>query len=688
MATGMALALTVTCGAFAIAPVAEKISAGGCPTCAGSILVDQSVLANFNTNPPSCSGDADLCAFFTFNNSGPTADTWFAIFDIGPRALLVNNGATITTSPIGSGNNQSAPGIRIRTTCSVEVQPGGAIVVQSLNRQAGDILIQSDGPVTVNGTVSNSVEGTNGLPGDVTIATCCGGITTGPGSLIQTVGNGPGGSDITLLACCQQGDISLSGLVMARAKGSGSGPKPNVRIASFSGSVTVHADSAEPQLDEFTVAGTRYDVFPGVLSWVYQDSRPGSVLIQASGEVRVFGHGDDATPPARQSFAAVAAGPGTSDATGGLVDVRSIHGLVAGTNRAFQSFGRYHTAAAASRVRLFAGTNIELSRPGGNAAFNPVVDSLASPSAGSGGTNELRAFGGNILIDGNALVSGTGATPGSNLLTSCLGVNKLGTVDPADPNAGDDSGVCAPEAAPLFADCAGFGITFPPNPSHGPAAILFLNRFGGTYRAGPNSAAANTSSIITGTRTVPPFAGTDADWASILGCMRAEYAPFNVSIVDVEPAPTVRYTEAVVGGLPGNIGYPPGVAGVAPQYCSPATNTIVFILSAVVPGENRLICEFTAHETGHSFALDHEFLCEDPMTYLTGCGEKTFQDQTVACGEFSERTCACGNPTQNSFANLLAAVGPNLGPAGALRPPPLESAEPSGVCVLPLHDRR
>lgn len=413
-------------------------------------------MADFNTSPPSCSGDPDLCSRFTFDNSGPTPDTWFAIFDIGARPLTVASGATIATAPVGLGNNRYAPGLRILTTCSVTVEAGGAILIESVNRDAGDILIRSNGPIAIDGSVSNIVGGSNGLPGDVTIATCCGDITAGPGSLIQSIGTGGGGSHIALLACCAQGNIDLSGLVMARANGTGDGPRPAVQIAAFNGALTIHGDSVEPRLDEYSVAGANYDLFPGVLSWVTQNNSPGSVFLQAAGDIRVFGHGDDPTAPARQSFAAVAAGTSTADSIGGFVDVRAIHGAVSGTNRAFQSFGRYHPAAS-SRIRLHAGTNIELSRPGGSAAFNPVVDSAASPTAGGGGSNELRAFGGNVFVDANALVSAAGATAGSNALTSCLGVNKLGTIDPPDADAADDSGVCAPaEPTPVFPDCSAF----------------------------------------------------------------------------------------------------------------------------------------------------------------------------------------------------------------------------------------
>ena len=61
----------------------------------------------------------------------------------------------------------------------------------------------------------------------------------------------------------------------------------------------------------------------------------------------------------------------------------------------------------------------------------------------------------------------------------------------------------------------------------------------------------------------------------------------------------------------------------------------------------------------------------------------------MACGEFSERTCVCGSPTQNSFQGLLDAVGPSFGTMSPLRALAQSEAEdPVGVCVLPLPDGR
>jgi hypothetical protein len=221
-------------------------------------------------------------------------------------------------------------------------------------------------------------------------------------------------------------------------------------------------------------------------------------------------------------------------------------------------------------------------------------------------------------------------------------------------------------------------------PDPGPGAVVFLNRHGGAYRAGFNDARTNTSSIISGTRSISAFAGDDADWETVLEHVRLMFKHFDVSFVDVEPPPTGPYIEAVVGGLPSQAGFSNGTLGVSPVYCAPARTTIVFIFSSLIPGQNIDIAETIAHEVGHAFSLDHEYLCKDPMTYLTGCGEKRFQNRSVACGEFAERPCFCDGGEQNSYATLRDAFGNPGGPEVPSAQASDENPEPAWVCETPL----
>lgn len=187
--------------------------------------------------------------------------------------------------------------------------------------------------------------------------------------------------------------------------------------------------------------------------------------------------------------------------------------------------------------------------------------------------------------------------------------------------------------------------------------VVFLNRRGGTYTRGTNNSSTNVSSIpSTPSVTVPAYEGSDADWQSLMGCVQNQYARFNVQITDVDPAADT-HIEAVVGGSASDLGYASNVGGVSPFNCGVISRSIVYVFSRAY-GSVRGECEAVAHEIGHSLGLEHEYLCQDPMTYLGGCGSKSFQDQTVQCGTSAPVNCQCGESTQNTVDKLLSNVGP------------------------------
>ena len=447
---------------------AESFGEGGCPVCEvdETIVIDQNVTIDFNTATPTYSGDTDLQLYFSFEKSGPTADTWKAIFTLENKKLLIKNGATITvTSVPATGTNRFVPGIEINA-CELEIEAGGKISVISQNEKAGDIFIQIGGNVVINGEIRNQVTGTLGLPGRITLSSICGNMTTGTSSLIIIDGVDPGGNNINVVNCCA-GDITLNGLIMSRAhahSGDLTQNRPNIRVAAFEGTVTINANTAEPFFDEHNYGGGLRDIYPGLLSWVTTNSNPGKVEVQAKGDITISGHGTDPTGAVRESFGAIAAIATASNAPGGLVDVRSIGGSIIGNDRAFDVSGRNRLATNFAHISLFAKNNITTSRLGANNNFNPVVDA-SSPSVGDkGGTNELRAYTGGITNGTSALISasvpaGSGTVQGVNLLTSCTGVTNNGSVTPSDGNPADDSGQCSPDSpTPLFAECSDFGI--------------------------------------------------------------------------------------------------------------------------------------------------------------------------------------------------------------------------------------
>lgn len=189
--------------------------------------------------------------------------------------------------------------------------------------------------------------------------------------------------------------------------------------------------------------------------------------------------------------------------------------------------------------------------------------------------------------------------------------------------------------------------------------ILFLNRNGGSYRTGwQDDSVTNESSILSWDVDMPPYPYGDESWNQFMECMRNLYVDFNVIVTDEDPGDT-PHGEVVVSGHPSDIGLSEGIGGIAPMMCQPVFNAISYAFPETYGDYPQGICDAAGQESAHAFGLDHEYLCEDVMTYLFDCaGPKRFVDEDAPCGEFSERACSCGGNTQNSYQFLLDALGP------------------------------
>jgi hypothetical protein len=206
---------------------------------------------------------------------------------------------------------------------------------------------------------------------------------------------------------------------------------------------------------------------------------------------------------------------------------------------------------------------------------------------------------------------------------------------------------------------------------------VFLNRFGGTYRRGANNSSAGTSSIVSRTTTIDAYGGSDSDWAGLVDCIEDQFAGYDLDIVTEDPGDAV-HIETVLGDTGAAVGYGSNIWGVAPRYwdCSTAERAVAFVFTDSIY-YLRDQCETASHEIGHALGLEHEYLCQDPMTYLSGCGAKAFQDVAASCGEYSRRSCTCGQ-TQNTHDFLLARLGPRPQEPAAPEEPeqPEEPVEP------------
>lgn len=225
----------------------------------------------------------------------------------------------------------------------------------------------------------------------------------------------------------------------------------------------------------------------------------------------------------------------------------------------------------------------------------------------------------------------------------------------------------------------------PSNPQAVRAAryIIYMNKDGGVYTPGINNASTNRSSIPQQTASIPAWNVPAAGWQQVMDCVRGQFAAYDVEITDIDPG-DVPHFESVVAGTPGLLGLPNNVGGVSPwdpQNCSTIERSIVFTFAELYGTNYRAVCEVAAQEIAHSFGLDHEYLCEDPMTYLGGCGAKSFQDIDAQCGEGSPRPCEC-SATQNSVQMLTQRIG--LG--DAIAPSVAITAPLNNATVLPGFD--
>jgi uncharacterized protein (TIGR03382 family) len=195
----------------------------------------------------------------------------------------------------------------------------------------------------------------------------------------------------------------------------------------------------------------------------------------------------------------------------------------------------------------------------------------------------------------------------------------------------------------------------------GEPVIIYLNRDGGAFTPGRNDARTNRSSIVQRASVVPPWDIADGDWQGVVTCLQEQFARWNVVVTDVDPG-NVPHLESVMAGDPADVGQPSGVGGVSPFAldCSVIDNSIVYTFAELYGRSYRTVCDVAAQEIAHSFGLDHERLCSDPMTYMPSCGRKSFQDEAVPCGENTDRACACGEATQNSVAILTRVLGARL----------------------------
>lgn len=209
----------------------------------------------------------------------------------------------------------------------------------------------------------------------------------------------------------------------------------------------------------------------------------------------------------------------------------------------------------------------------------------------------------------------------------------------------------------------------------GAAGTLHLERCAGgcVYTPGFDNSCLNRSSIVSQTSSISAFEHGEPAWQELVACVQRVLDPYDVAVTDIDPGCTTPHWELVVAGTPGQIGQPPGVAGVSPFTCDVILNAPAFAFANLVT-DMRELCWTVTHEFAHLLGADHELLQRDPMTYLDGCLVKRFAAAGADCGESTPRACCTGSSTQDSDALLISALGPRAG--GLVFPGSFEAWDP------------
>jgi hypothetical protein len=230
------------------------------------------------------------------------------------------------------------------------------------------------------------------------------------------------------------------------------------------------------------------------------------------------------------------------------------------------------------------------------------------------------------------------------------------------------------------------------------AKVIFLDRCRGgcVVNTDGNRAQTNSSTIPKGGSTLSEFGFGDSAWTSLLSCVQDLYQPYDIVVTDVKPDDATAQVKVLVAGVPSQLGLDANTLGIAPltSDCSPQRNVIAFAFAGAHSADNLSdLCSTAAHEAGHVFGLDHAFECRDPMTYLTGCGQKYFLNFDLPCGEFMlpTRACKCG-AKQNSHEKLTRALDQGALPTGPavniIVPTPNSMVMPNFVVTSKITEKR
>ena len=190
------------------------------------------------------------------------------------------------------------------------------------------------------------------------------------------------------------------------------------------------------------------------------------------------------------------------------------------------------------------------------------------------------------------------------------------------------------------------------------ATIVYLNRCATDcqFSAGVDDSVLNTSSVLNGTHGLSAFVHGDAVFNGVVTCTREMLRPFDITVTTMDPSP-LPHSELVLAGTAAQAGFPDGVTGVAPATCGYVPGAPAFLFANGVGSDVNGMCWASAFLLGSMAGLEPLYNCPDAMSYLSGCGPKSFRNENSPCGTFDAEPCVCGGNSRNSFLTMRSVFG-------------------------------
>ncbi len=190
---------------------------------------------------------------------------------------------------------------------------------------------------------------------------------------------------------------------------------------------------------------------------------------------------------------------------------------------------------------------------------------------------------------------------------------------------------------------------------------IFINFDGpALHSTAVDDASVDGTAIAELARAVQPFGGDGPQRQAVLEAVRADFAPFDVRVVDTRPG-SGDYMMAVV--TPDNP-FGDGVSGAAITDCfdQAGRRDVVFAFFAAGDAPALDVASTISQEVGHALGLEHVDDAADVLYPFATGFDPYFNDTCLALS--SAATCAqqhaafCDrDDEQNSYAELLAAFG-------------------------------